>query len=83
VSSTTYKPNQVTTSYAWYTVAAGVTPTIAKSMRFRAETVATIGTDWFIDECALVPLTLTTDHTGPQEIFTQFLYDRSTKMVPA
>jgi len=83
VSSTTYKPNQVTTSYAWYRAAAGVTPTATKSMRFRAETVATIGTDWFVDEAVLLPLTLTTDKRGPQEIWQQFQYDRSTRLIRA
>lgn len=81
VASTTLKPNQVTTGYAWYTVAAGVTPTAAKSMRFRAETVATIGTDWFIDEAVLLPLTLSGAHNGPQDIAQQFQWDRSTRLV--
>lgn len=81
VSSTTYRANQVTTGYVWYKVAAAVTPTATKSMRFRAVTALTLGTDWFIDEAVMVPLTLTADNRGPQQIYQQWAYDRSTRMV--
>jgi len=47
--STVYKPNQVTTSYAWYRVATDVTMPLAHASRLIAMTQATIGTDWFVD----------------------------------
>ena len=81
MGSTTYKANQVTTAYAWYKVAAGITPTAGKSMGPRALTALTLGTDWFIDEVAIVPKTLTADNRGPQDLWQQFMYDRSVRMV--
>jgi hypothetical protein len=82
VNSTTYAPNQFTTSYAWYKICSAVTPTAGHNMRVRAvvNTNAT-NTDWFIDESALVPRTLTTDSRGPQDLFQQWLYDRGTRLV--
>src|SRR5205807_2321906 len=80
VASTTYKANQVTTGYAWYKVATGVIPTATKNMRFRAETAATIGTDWFIDEAVLAPTTSTTSYSTPQDVFAQFSQDRTTRI---
>jgi len=38
-------------------------------------------TDWFFDEVALLPKTLTTDVRGPQDIWQQFMYDRSVKLI--
>jgi hypothetical protein len=81
VSSTTYAPNQVTTGYVWYRVAHAVTPTATKSMRFRAVTTGTLATDWFVDEAVLLPLTLTADNRGPQDLWQAFAYDRSVRMV--
>lgn len=81
VASTTYKANQASTSYVWLLACAGVTPTAGHNMQFFAAPTATPGTDWFIDEAALVPVTLSAANTGPQEIFQQFLEDISTKMV--
>jgi hypothetical protein len=82
VNSTTYAPNQFTTSYAWYKICSAVTPTATKSMRYRAVVAANpTNTDWFIDEAVLVPLTLTTDNRGPQQLYQQFAYDRGARMV--
>jgi hypothetical protein len=81
VSSTTYAPTGVTTAYAWYRVANGVTPTATKSMRFRAVTTGTLATDWFIDEAVMVPKTLTADNRGPQDLWQAFAYDRSTRLI--
>lgn len=81
VSSTTYKPNQVTTGYVLYRVCTAVTPTASHNMRFRAVTVATIGTDWWVDEAFLVPKSLTTALTGPQDLWQQFGYGASVALV--
>lgn len=80
VSSTTYKPNQVTTGYLWYKVASLVTPTATKNMRFRAVTVATIGTDWFIDEACAIPRTTSSGANGVNQISDQFFADLSVQM---
>lgn len=79
--STTFNRTAMTTSYAWYRAAAAVTPTATKSMRFRAVTALTLGTDWFIDEAVMVPLTLTVDNRGPQQVYTQFAYGRDVRMI--
>lgn len=81
VASTTYAPSQLAVGYAWYRVAASVTPTAAHNMQIRAVTTGTLATDFFIDESALVPLTIAGTNTGPQEIWQQFMHDRNVAMV--
>ena len=81
VTSTTYAPNQTTTGYQWYRVAASVTPTATHNMQVRAVTTATTTDAWQIDESALVPHTLSAANTGPQEQWQHFTYDRSTRLV--
>lgn len=79
--STTFNRTAMTTAYVWYRAGAGVTPTAGNAMRFRAVTALTLGTDWFIDEAVMVPLTLSGANTGPQDIWQQFRHDRSVKMM--
>ena len=78
--STTLKANQVTTSYAWYRVATNVTMPLAHASQFIANTQATLGTDWFIDEAVLVPKTLN-GTGGPQDIWQDWMYDRGVRLV--
>lgn len=81
VASTTYAPNQVTGSYAWYRVAASVTPTATHNMQVRAVTTATTTDAWQLDESALVPHTLTTADSGPQDIWQAWMFDRSARLI--
>lgn len=77
---TTYKPNQSAVTYAWLQAGIAFTPTAGHSMRFRAVTTATLGTDWFIDEAVLVPASLSADNRGPRDLWQQFLYDQSVRL---
>lgn len=79
LSSTTFAANQATTSYGWLRACTGVGLSAA-TFSFRAVTAATLGTNWFIDEAVAVMKT-STANTGPQELWQQFMYDRSTKIV--
>ena len=79
--STTFNRTAASTSYAWMRAATAVTPTAGHNMRFQAVTALTLGTDWFIDEAVMVPKTLTAANTGPQDIWQQFAFDRSTKLI--
>ena len=83
---TVYAPNAFTTGYAWYGPVSGanaaVTPAAGHNMQFRAESnTNAAATDFFVDEAILVPATLTTDNRGPQDIWQQFMYDRSVELV--
>lgn len=77
VASTTLAPNQASTSYVWIRVVANTFPTASHNMQFRAVTTATLGTDWFIDEAALVPKISQAQGVGdaPGDLFTEFLFD--------
>jgi hypothetical protein len=80
--STTYRANQVGIGYAWYRAGTGFTPTASHVMLFAAGAAATLGTDWFIDEFALVPIQMGLGfHDWPRDIWQQFAYDRSVRMV--
>lgn len=83
--STTYRANQWSTSYTWLKVnpTTPVTPVAGHRMRFRAVTALTLGTDWFIDEAALVPISSATTGVGdfPGDIWSQFGFDRVTSLV--
>lgn len=79
VASTTYAANQSGTSYGWLRVAHAVTPTAAKNMRFRAVTTGTLGTDWFIDEACLVPLS--GGNLLPQDLWQQDIDIRTPRLV--
>lgn len=81
VGFTAFKANQSGTSYGWLRAATAVTPTAGHNMQFAAGTAATLGTDWFIDEAVLVPHTLTAANTGPRDIWQQFAFDRSARLV--
>lgn len=80
--STTFNRTAMTTSYAWYRAAVGVVPPATKNMRFRAVTALTLGTDWFIDEAVMFPTAnLAGGSMSPQQIWLQFMYDRSVRLV--
>jgi hypothetical protein len=58
VSSTTFKANQLTTSYTWVKVAKDATPPSGHRLVFIAEFAnhnAALSTDWYIDEAVLFP----------------------------
>jgi hypothetical protein len=81
--STTYRANQATTSYSWLKVN-GTSPLslpAGHNVQFRAVTAATLGTDWFIDEAILVPVTLSAGVAGPVDLFQQFLGDFTPRQV--
>lgn len=70
-----------TTAYQWLAVGPatvdGVTP-----IKLRAVTAGTLATDWYIDQGVIVPVSQANfAGTWPQDIWQQWLFDRSTKMV--
>lgn len=80
----TYKPNLLTTSYAWYRAGTVALPTgqSPATVRFLAQAVnVAASTDWFVDEAVLVPKILTADNRGPQDLWQQFIYDREAKLI--
>ena len=75
-------PTSFTTGYQWYLVTP--TPTAAPAghnVQFRCVSTATATTDWFVDQACLIPVTLSAANTGAQEIWQQFLHDRSATQV--
>jgi hypothetical protein len=60
------------------------TPTATHSMRIRAVTAATIGTNWFFDQAALIPFFENFQTFGemPADIFAQWLGRRRLTMLP-
>lgn len=85
--SVTWAPNNGNlaggTSYIWVKVAAGVTPTATKSMRVRAVTTATLTTDWFFDQSALIPSRSSVLGQGnfPADIWAQMMGRRRQQLV--
>ncbi len=83
--STTWAPNQLTTSYAWYRVGNNWDPsTFTNTFQFKAQTTGTLATDWFIDEACLVPKSVSGgngDPKMPQDLWTHWMFDRSVKQV--
>ena len=55
IASTTYKPDQVGTSYSWIKVASAIHPAAGHSVHFLAAITLRVGTDWYVDEAVLVP----------------------------
>lgn len=53
--STSYKPNQVGTTYSWVKVATGITPSENHHFQFLAAFPNDLGTDWYLDKAVLVP----------------------------
>jgi len=78
--STTFNRTAMTTSYAWYRAANNVTLTV-NNMRFRAVTALTLGTDWMVDEAVMIPTGLGGGNGAPSQIWAQFMYDRSVRLV--
>jgi hypothetical protein len=53
VGFTRYAPREISTTYTWVKVAAGITPTAGHSVQFLASFTGRLGTDWFVDDAAL------------------------------
>lgn len=77
----TFSPNQLTTSYAWYKVISDRALNGTQANNFFVSTAATATTDWFVDEAIIVPRKLSVDRSGPLDLWQHFDYDRDTKMV--
>jgi hypothetical protein len=60
-----------------------VTPTAGHNMRWRAVTTATLGTDFFLDEAALVPIRSAVLGVGsfPGDIWSQYMHDKTASWV--
>jgi hypothetical protein len=71
----------VTASAVTLNIGAGFLITGTHVLSYRAVTTATTGTDFFFDEVVLVPRQLTTGVMGPQDLWQQFMYDRSVRLV--
>ena len=79
---TDYAPSAFATTYVWYRVATNFTPTAAHAEALGAAGVTNAAaTDFFVDEMVLAPRTLPVANTGPQDIWSQWAYDRSVRMV--
>lgn len=80
VTSRDLQASQASTSYVWLrgNITGPITPTAGHNMQFRAVTVNTLGTDWFVDEAVLVPRQSATLGLGnfPGDVFSQFAFDR-------
>lgn len=83
IVSTDYAPSNFTTSYAWYRINNGFNLVLGgHSLEFRAISVTNAAaTDFWLDQMVLVPKTLTQDNRGPQDLWQQFMFDRSTKWI--
>ena len=92
--STTFAANALgSIGYHWLLIgtnpASPVKPPSGHNVQFRAVTAGTLGTDWFVDEAILLPVSrsnLTTvfpiaDQDFPQDLFQQFLGDRDVRML--
>jgi hypothetical protein len=83
VGITLLKPNQVTTTYAWFLLAGGPFTEVT-NFQFIADDTGVAGAasvDWFVDEAVLLPVTLSGANTGPQEIAQQFATQPSARLV--
>lgn len=81
LASTTYAANQASTSYVWLRAVTNTVQNTGDNIQFRAVTAATLATDWFIDEVVLVPKKLGNVNDGPQDIWQQFMFDRSVRLI--
>jgi hypothetical protein len=55
LASPRYSANQISTSYTWIRVAAGVTTVPRHTIHFLASFTYRLGTDWYVDEAVMVP----------------------------
>jgi hypothetical protein len=55
MAAATFSAGQAGSAYSWLRVAANVTPTSGHSMRFQANVLAGLSTDWYIDAAVMVP----------------------------
>jgi hypothetical protein len=76
-------PNAVGTTYKWVFVSGTFTPTAGHTYQIRCDQGLGVNAtdDWFVDEGVFLPVTLTTDNRGPQELWQQFMADRTLRMV--
>jgi hypothetical protein len=81
LGSNTYSPSFFGTSYAGVLTLSSISLTVGRLVQFRAQTTATLATDWFIDEAILVPINLPAIQNAPRDLFQQFAFDRATRMV--
>lgn len=86
-SSTTFPAGSFATSYLWKKAnsTSPVFMPVGHQVQFLANTAATLGTDWFIDEAALVPIDMIPSMnslSGPHNLFSAFAFDRQTKVIP-
>ncbi len=83
ITTNTYAPNAFATTYAWYRTGTGISIPAAHNVYFAASNNQGVSTntDWWIDEFALVPKKLTTDNRGPQDLWQEFIYDRSVRLI--
>lgn len=54
-ATSTFRPNQATTSYTWLLVASGVELNQGDVVRFQTNIARRLTTDWYVDEALLVP----------------------------
>ena len=80
-SSVAIAPSAASTVFAWYAAGASFTPQGGHNMVFRCESTQTTTTVFTVDEAAFTPQTLTADNRGPQDLYQQYAYDRSTRIV--
>lgn len=90
--SRTFSANQIPTTYTntgsnWVKAnpTTPVVPTPGHRMRFRATTAATLGTDWFVDEAVLVPISMLPSFNSldaPHDIWPNFTFDKQSRVVP-
>lgn len=81
--TTLLKPNQVTTAYKWFQSAPfTLTGTLSGQFVFDDSGVAgAASVDWFGDEMVLLPVNLSVANTGPQDIYQQWAFDRSARLI--
>ncbi len=65
-------------------IGAPATPVAAHNMQFRAVTAATLGTDYFVDEGGIAPLSgvgSSAQGVSPRECWQAFVFDKTSKLI--
>jgi hypothetical protein len=69
-------------TYQWIPFStAPFTPIAGHNIQFRCQTGSTLTTDWFVDEAVLLPFSSTTTNSFPQDIWQQFMFQRTVTQV--